>query len=52
MPETVQALEKYLANANIKGIGEAIAKRITKKFGIDTLNILKYDPIRLSEVTK
>ena len=50
MPETVQALEKYLANANIKGIGEAIAKRITKKFGIDTLNILKYDPIRLSEV--
>ena len=50
MPETVKAIEKYLANANIKGIGEAIAKRITKKFGIDTLNILKYDPIRLSEV--
>ena len=50
MPETVQALEKYLANANIKGIGEAISKRITKKFGIDTLNILKYDPIRLTEV--
>ena len=33
MPQTVGALEKYLANGNIKGVGEALAKRIVNKFG-------------------
>ena len=33
MPQTLGALERYLANGNIKGIGEALAKRIVKKFG-------------------
>ena len=32
MPQTLGALERYLANGNIKGIGEALAKRIIKKF--------------------
>ena len=31
MPETLGALEKYLANGNIKGIGPSIAKKIIKK---------------------
>ena len=29
----LQILERYLANGNIKGIGEALAKRLVKKFG-------------------
>lgn len=50
MPQTLGALEKYLANGNIKGIGEAIAKRIIRKFGEETIHIFKYEPARLAEI--
>lgn len=50
MPQTLQALEKYLANGSIKGIGEATAKRIIQKFGEDTITIFKQTPKRLAEV--
>lgn len=50
MPETLGALQKYLSNGNIKGIGEATAKRIIKKFGEETINIFKFEPQRLSEI--
>ena len=39
MPQTTAALEKYLANSNIKGVGKAIAKKIIEKFGENTINI-------------
>lgn len=50
MPETLGALEKYLANGNVKGIGEVTAKKIIKKFGEDTINVFKFEPHRLSEI--
>lgn len=50
MPQTVEALERYLANGKIKGIGEALAKRIVKNFGEETIHIFKYEPKRLAEV--
>ena len=50
MPETAASLERYLSNGMIKGIGPAIAKRITQKFGEETLHILKFEPNRLAEV--
>ena len=50
MPQTVGALEKYLANGNIKGVGEALAKRIVSRFGEDTINVFKTEPQRLAEV--
>lgn len=50
MPQTLGALERYLANGNIRGIGEMIAKRIIKKFGEETIHIFKYEPKRLAEV--
>ncbi|MCI8444208.1 MAG: ATP-dependent RecD-like DNA helicase [Clostridia bacterium] len=50
MPQTLGALERYLANGNIKGIGEAIAKRIIARFGEDTISIFKNEPIRLAEI--
>ena len=50
MPQTLGALEKYLANGNIKGVGEAIAKRIVSKFGEETIQIFKTEPQRLAEV--
>ena len=50
MPETIGAIEKYLSNGNIKGVGPATAKRIVEKFGKDTLKILRNDYDRLAEV--
>ena len=50
MPQTVGALEKYLANGNIKGVGEALAKRIVRQFGEDTIQVFKTEPQRLAEV--
>lgn len=50
MPETLGALEKYLSNGNVKGVGEATAKRIVKKFGKDTISVFKFQPERLSEI--
>lgn len=50
MPETLGAIEKYLGNGTFKGIGEATAKRIVKKFGENTLDVIRYDPKSLAEV--
>ncbi len=50
MPENAAALEKYLASGTIKGIGPATAKKIIDKFGEDTLNIFKFEPMRLAEI--
>ena len=50
MPTTTAALQRYLANGNIKGIGEAISKRIVDKFGEETIHVLKYEPLKLALV--
>jgi len=51
MPKTVEALEKYLANGSIKGVGPVTAKKITKAFGDETIHVLKYEPERLSIIS-
>lgn len=50
MPENAMALEKYLASGTIRGIGPATARKIIDKFGEDTLNIFKFEPLRLAEI--
>ena len=50
MPQTLDALEKYLASGNIKGIGPATAKRIVDKFGDDTISVLKSEPKKLAQI--
>lgn len=50
MPETLGALEKYLSNGSIKGIGPATAKKIIKKFGEDTINVFKFEPEKLAQI--
>lgn len=50
MPETLGALERYLANGSIKGIGEVTAKKIIKKFGEDTINVFKFEPEKLAQI--
>ena len=50
IPSTPEALEKYLANSNFKGIGPATAKKIVKTFGKDTINIIKLEPQKLTQI--
>ena len=50
MPEGISAIEKYLASGIIKGIGKATAKKIVKKFGEATLDVIRNMPEKLIEV--
>lgn len=51
LPTTAEGIEAFLASGAIKGIGEAKAKAIVKKFGDDTLRIIEEEPRRLVEVS-
>lgn len=50
LPETLDALERYLANGNIKGIGPATAKKIVDAFGDETMHVLKYESYKLAQI--
>jgi exodeoxyribonuclease V alpha subunit len=50
MPQTLDALEQYLANGTIKGVGPSTAKKIVDTFGEDTIHIFKYEPERLANI--
>lgn len=50
MPEDTVAMERYLGSGAIKGIGAALAARIVRHFGDETLHIVEEEPERLSEV--
>ena len=50
MPEDALAMERYLGSGSIKGIGTALAGRIVRHFGKDTLRIVEDEPERLAEV--
>lgn len=50
MPDDLYSMERYLASGAIKGIGEIMAKRIIKKFKMDTFRIIEQEPERLAEI--
>ena len=50
MPETLDALERYLANGNVKGIGPATAQKIIKEFREETISVFKFEPEKLSKI--
>ena len=50
MPDDMVSVERYLGSGIIKGVGEALAKRIVKKFKMDSLRIIEEEPERLAEV--
>ena len=50
MPQTIDAMEKYLASGVIKGIRQATAEKIVKRFGEDSLHIIQFQPQRLAEI--
>ena len=49
-PTTLPAIEKYLSSGLIYGIGPVTAKKIVDEFGEDTLDVLAFNPAKLSRV--
>jgi exodeoxyribonuclease V alpha subunit len=50
LPATIAGIEKYLGSGLIKGVGPVTAKRIVRRFALETLDIIERDPARLIEV--
>ena len=50
MPQTLDAIERYLGNGSIKGVGPATAKKIVRMFGENTIDTIKYNPEELAKV--
>ena len=48
MPEDLESIENYLANGKFKGIGPVTAKKMVNTFGKDVINIIKFEPEKLS----
>lgn len=49
-PEDMMGMERYLSSGAIKGIGPNLARKIVKKFELDTFRIIEEEPERLAEV--
>jgi len=49
-PTDTAAIEKYLACGLISGVGEATARNIVKAFGEKTLEVIEFEPMKLSSV--
>lgn len=49
-PDDEESIRRYLSSGAIRGIGEALAGRIIKKFGADTFRIMEEEPERLAEI--
>jgi exodeoxyribonuclease V alpha subunit len=50
LPATVQGIQRYLGSGLIKGIGQVMAERMVKHFGVDIMHIIDDSPERLIEV--
>ena len=50
MPESLDALERYLSSGKLKGIGPATAQKMIKEFGKEVVHILKFEPEKLARI--
>lgn len=50
LPEDLLGVEKYLGSGVIKGIGEVMAKKIVKRFKLDTFRIIEEEPEKLAQI--
>ena len=49
-PKSKAGIMRYLSSGLIRGVGKVTAENIVKKFGADTLNIIEFNPSRLTEI--
>jgi exodeoxyribonuclease V alpha subunit len=50
VPASVSGIQKYIGSGLIKGVGPVMAKRIVKKFGKDTLEVIEHEIKKLAGV--
>lgn len=50
VPSSLEGIEKYLGSGLIQGIGPATAKKLVDEFGMDTLDIIEYNPEKLMKI--
>lgn len=50
IPKDLLGIKRYLESGNIKGIGPVNAEKIVSKFGLETLDVIDNDPMRLTEI--
>ncbi|MEW6076181.1 MAG: ATP-dependent RecD-like DNA helicase [Thermodesulfobacteriota bacterium] len=50
LPATTDGINRYLKSGLIRGLGPAMADRITAHFGTDSLHVIEREPERLTEV--
>lgn len=50
LPSSVKGIEKFLSSGLIRGIGPVLARRIVKKFGPKTIDIISREPHKILEV--
>lgn len=50
-PDTLEGISRYLASGVVSGVGPVTAQRIVDKFGLESLEIIRYQPGRLTEVS-
>ncbi len=50
LPSSVRGIEKFLSSGLIKGIGPVLARRIVKKFGEKTIDLIAKNPEKIREV--
>jgi exodeoxyribonuclease V alpha subunit len=49
-PATLEGIERYLGSGLVRGIGRAMAARIVRHFGLETMQVIDETPGRLREV--
>ena len=49
-PNTTDGIVRYLSSGLIPGVGPVTARNIVEKFGVNTLDIIRFHPERLAEV--
>jgi exodeoxyribonuclease V alpha subunit len=49
-PASTVGMENYLASGLIKGVGAHTARKLVEHFGMDVLDIIQFNPERLTEV--
>lgn len=50
VPSTVKGIENYLASGLLPGIGPKTAEKIVELFGLDSLDIIQYNPEKLKQI--
>jgi exodeoxyribonuclease V alpha subunit len=50
LPSSVKGIEKFLSSGLVKGIGPVLARRIVKKFGEQTIEVISKSPEKIREV--